>query len=46
MSRWLKNVNALLENLDGRVEETVEERYYNAGADDDDDDDPNGYLTG
>lgn len=29
MSRWLKNVNALLENLDNQVEETVEEHRYN-----------------
>ena len=38
MSRWLRNVNALLENLDGRVEETVEERLYNNNNNDDDDD--------
>mmetsp|Transcript_27813 Transcript_27813/g.50256 ORF Transcript_27813/g.50256 Transcript_27813/m.50256 type:complete len:345 (+) Transcript_27813:244-1278(+) len=29
MSRWLKNVNALLENLDSQVEETVEEHRFN-----------------
>ena len=29
MSRWLKNVNALLENLDSQVEETVEEHRLN-----------------
>jgi len=29
MSRWLKNVNALLENLDNQVEETVEEHRFN-----------------
>ena len=29
MSRWLKNVNALLENLDNQVEETVEEHNLN-----------------
>mmetsp|Transcript_21399 Transcript_21399/g.46466 ORF Transcript_21399/g.46466 Transcript_21399/m.46466 type:complete len:802 (-) Transcript_21399:136-2541(-) len=29
MSRWLKNVNALLENLDNQVEETVEEHNFN-----------------
>lgn len=28
MSRWLKNVNALLENLDSQVEETVEEHRF------------------
>ncbi|KAL7538839.1 hypothetical protein ACHAXR_008822 [Thalassiosira sp. AJA248-18] len=38
MSRWLKNVNALLENLDSQVEETVEEHRFsrfsvNAGGD-------------
>eukprot|EP00956_Cyclotella_meneghiniana_P010265 scaffold14174_cov46-Cyclotella_meneghiniana.AAC.1 len=27
MSRWLRNVNALLENLDTQVEETVDERF-------------------
>ncbi|KAL7510967.1 hypothetical protein ACHAXN_007874 [Cyclotella atomus] len=27
MSRWLRNVNALLENLDNQVEETVDERF-------------------
>ena len=27
MSRWLRNVNALLENLDNQVEETVEDRF-------------------
>lgn len=32
MSRWLKNVNALLENLDNQVEETVDERF-NQGED-------------
>jgi len=36
MSRWLKNVNALLENLDSQVEETVEEHRFNQtlGAED------------
>ncbi|KAL3770824.1 hypothetical protein ACHAWU_006383 [Discostella pseudostelligera] len=29
MSRWLRNVNALLETLDNQVEETVEEHRYN-----------------
>lgn len=29
MSRWLRNVNALLENLDNQVEETVEEHRFN-----------------
>ena len=29
MSRWLKNVNALLENLDNQVEERVEEHTFN-----------------
>ena len=29
MSRWLRNVNALLENLDSTVEETVEEHRFN-----------------
>jgi len=29
MSRWLKNVNALLENLDNQVEETVDEHRFN-----------------
>ncbi|KAL7545403.1 hypothetical protein ACHAWF_008745 [Thalassiosira exigua] len=29
MSRWLQNVNALLENLDSQVEETVEEHRFN-----------------
>lgn len=29
MSRWLKNVNALLENLDSQVEDTVEEHRFN-----------------
>ena len=29
MSRWLKNVNALLENLDSQVEDTVEEHRLN-----------------
>ena len=29
MSRWLRNVNALLETLDNHVEETVEEHRYN-----------------
>ena len=33
MSRWLKNVNALLENLDNQVEETVEEHRYNLTLD-------------
>ena len=33
MSRWLRNVNALLENLDTQVEETVDERF-NHDADD------------
>lgn len=28
MSRWLRNVNALLENLDSQVEETVEEHRF------------------
>lgn len=33
MSRWLKNVNALLENLDNQVEETVEEHRFNRTLD-------------
>ena len=34
MSRWLRNVNALLENLDNQVEETVDERFNQADAQD------------
>ncbi|KAL3782966.1 hypothetical protein HJC23_003122 [Cyclotella cryptica] len=35
MSRWLRNVNALLENLDSQVEETVEDRFNTAREEDD-----------
>ena len=34
MSRWLRNVNALLENLDNQVEETVDERFNQVDAQD------------
>ncbi|KAL7477661.1 hypothetical protein ACHAW6_003461 [Cyclotella cf. meneghiniana] len=36
MSRWLRNVNALLENLDNQVEETVVDRFNTSREEDDD----------
>eukprot|EP00574_Skeletonema_japonicum_P014533 CAMPEP_0201735464 /NCGR_PEP_ID=MMETSP0593-20130828/37142_1 /ASSEMBLY_ACC=CAM_ASM_000672 /TAXON_ID=267983 /ORGANISM="Skeletonema japonicum, Strain CCMP2506" /LENGTH=760 /DNA_ID=CAMNT_0048229019 /DNA_START=177 /DNA_END=2462 /DNA_ORIENTATION=- len=46
MSRWLKNVNALLENLDNQVEETVEEHRFNRTLDATVDDDGEGGIVG
>ena len=46
MSRWLKNVNALLENLDNQVEETVEEHRFNRTLDDAADADGEGGVVG
>eukprot|EP00985_Skeletonema_marinoi_P010719 scaffold5033_cov93-Skeletonema_marinoi.AAC.4 len=46
MSRWLKNVNALLENLDNQVEETVEEHRFNRALDGEVDADGNEGIVG
>mmetsp|Transcript_19606 Transcript_19606/g.32118 ORF Transcript_19606/g.32118 Transcript_19606/m.32118 type:complete len:759 (+) Transcript_19606:173-2449(+) len=46
MSRWLKNVNALLENLDNQVEETVEEHRFNRTLNGSDEADGEGRVVG